>query len=202
MKYVVCLHLYIPWKFGERVSTPRGATGLSLSFCFLFVCPSRYDARHRKPRRCVYTLNLGGTGISPRTKVAPGKRPPGQKHPRTKIPPAPDTQQAATYSTLSQKKRPTLSFALTLTDIDGFSKFLQWYIFCGKFAITQLPNIPQHCTPRAVFTVRRSALHGLCDRNSVRPSVCLFVRLSHSWTVSTSFDLRSWFLHHMVAPSS
>jgi len=23
-----------------------------------------------------------------------------------------------------------------------------------------------------VFTVRRSALHGLCDRNSVRPSVC------------------------------
>ena len=36
MKYVVCLHLYIPWKFGERGSTPRGATGPSLSF--LFVC--------------------------------------------------------------------------------------------------------------------------------------------------------------------
>jgi len=36
-------------------------------FClfFLSVCPSRYDARHRKPRRCVYALNLGGTGISP-----------------------------------------------------------------------------------------------------------------------------------------
>ena len=32
-------------------------------------------------------------------------------------------------------------------------------------------------------------------------SVCLSVRLSHSWTVSTWFDLRSWFLHHMVAPS-
>ena len=29
---------------------------------FLFFCPLRYDARHRKPRRCVYTLNLG-TGI-------------------------------------------------------------------------------------------------------------------------------------------
>ena len=26
-----------------------------------------------------------------------------------------------------------------------------------------------------VITVRRSALHGLCDRNSVRPSVCLSV---------------------------
>ena len=26
-----------------------------------------------------------------------------------------------------------------------------------------------------VFTVRRSALHGLFDRNSVRPSVCLSV---------------------------
>ena len=61
MKYVVCLHLYIPWKSGERGSTPRGATGPS----FLFVCPSRYDARHRKPRGFVYALNLGGTGISP-----------------------------------------------------------------------------------------------------------------------------------------
>jgi len=64
MKYVGCVHLYIPWKFGERGSTPRGATGPSLSF---FVCPSRYDARHRKPRRFVYALNLGGTGMSPRT---------------------------------------------------------------------------------------------------------------------------------------
>ena len=49
---------------------------------FLFVCPSRYDARHRKPRRSVYALNLGGTGISP-----PDKRPPpGQKHPGQKSP--------------------------------------------------------------------------------------------------------------------
>jgi len=90
MKYVVCLHLYIPWKFGERGSTPRRVAGPSLSFCVsvLFVCPSRYGARHRKPRRCVYALNLGGTGISPPDKSPPGKRPPGQKHPRTKIPPA------------------------------------------------------------------------------------------------------------------
>jgi len=29
-----------------------------------------------------------------------------------------------------------------------------------------------------LFTVRRSALHGLCDRNSVRPSVRLSVCLS------------------------
>ena len=35
----------------------------------MFVCPSRYDARHRKPRRFVYALNLGGTGISPRTVI-------------------------------------------------------------------------------------------------------------------------------------
>jgi len=34
---------------------------------FLSACPSRYVARHRKPRRCVYVLNLGGTGIRPRT---------------------------------------------------------------------------------------------------------------------------------------
>ena len=31
---------------------------------------------------------------------------------------------------------------------------------------------------RYIFTVRRSALHGLCDSNSVRPSVRLSVRLS------------------------
>ena len=74
--YVVYLHLYIPWEFGERGSTPRGARGPSLS-----VCPSRYDARHRKPRRCVYALNLGGTGISPADRS-----PRGQKHPRTIIP--------------------------------------------------------------------------------------------------------------------
>jgi len=32
MKYVVCPHLYIPWKFGERRSTPRGDRRPSLSF--------------------------------------------------------------------------------------------------------------------------------------------------------------------------
>jgi len=34
---------------------------------FLFFCPSRYVARHRKHRRCVYVLNLGGMDIRPRT---------------------------------------------------------------------------------------------------------------------------------------
>ena len=52
-----------------------------------------------------------------------------------------------------------------------------------------------------VFIVRRYALHGICYSNCVCLSVCLSVPLSHSWTVSTWFDLRSWFLHHMVAPS-
>ena len=32
---------------------------------FLSACPSHYVARHRKPRRCVYVLTLGGTGIRP-----------------------------------------------------------------------------------------------------------------------------------------
>ena len=50
-------------------------------------------------------------------------------------------------------------------------------------------------TMLSIFTVRRSAWHGLCGRNSVRPSVRLSVRpsvcLSHSCTVSTWFNLRS-----------
>jgi len=45
------------------------------------------------------------------------------------------------------------------------------------------------------------ASHGLCDRNSVCLSVRSSVCPSHSWTVSTWFDLWSWLLHHMVAPS-
>ena len=68
----------------------------SFVFC-LFVCPSRYDARHRKPRLFVYALNLGGPGISPpdksppgqktpRTKAFPDKNPPGQNSPRLKVP--------------------------------------------------------------------------------------------------------------------
>jgi len=50
-----------------------------------------------------------------------------------------------------------------------------------------------------VFTVRRYELHGLIVIVilSVRLSVCL----SHSCTVSSWFNLRSWFLHHMVATS-
>ena len=101
----VCLHLYIPWKFGERGLLPAELRGrVCLFVCFF--CSSCYDARHRKPRRCVYALNLGGTGISPPDKSPPGKRPPGQKHPpaknpsgqktpREKVPPG---KQAVTYS--------------------------------------------------------------------------------------------------------
>jgi len=52
-------------------------------------------------------------------------------------------------------------------------------------------------TASFIFTVRRYLLHGISYRNSV----CLSVCPSHSWTVSTWFDLRSGFLHHRVAPS-
>ena len=50
--------------------------------------------------------------------------------------------------TVKHKKRDTFIFSITQTNIDGFSP---------------------------CFTVRRSALHGLCDCNSVRPSVRLSV---------------------------
>ena len=37
-------------------------------FCLSFFCLSvTLRCWHRKPRRCVYALHLGGTGISPRT---------------------------------------------------------------------------------------------------------------------------------------
>ena len=66
---------------------------------------------------------------------------------------------------------------------------------CASFAWLVLSFIVYFIA--CFITVRRYALHGLCDRNSVCPSVCP----SHSWTVSTWFDLRSWFLHRMVASS-
>jgi len=42
-----------------------------------------------------------------------------------------------------------------------------------------------------IYTVRRYALHGICDSNSVCLSVRPSVRLPHSCTASTWFDLRS-----------
>jgi len=97
MKYVVCLHLYIPWKFGERGSTPRGATGPSLSFCFLFV-------RHAT---MLGTESLDGAY----THWTWGER----ASPRTKIPPAPDTQQAATYSIAAVSGNWTILVQFVLT---------------------------------------------------------------------------------------
>ena len=85
---------------GAGVYSPQsyGAEFIFL-FVFLFVCPSCYDARHRKPRRCVYALNLGGTGISPPDKshrqtnkqvrgqkTPPDKSTPRQKSPQPKVP--------------------------------------------------------------------------------------------------------------------
>jgi len=57
------LHTLKIW--GARVNSPwsYGAEFVFLFVCFF--CPSLYDARHRKPRRFVYALKLGGTGISP-----------------------------------------------------------------------------------------------------------------------------------------
>jgi len=52
--------------------------------------PIQVNAPRLKPRRFVYALNLGGTGISP-----PDKSPLGQNTPGEKVPPG---KQAATYS--------------------------------------------------------------------------------------------------------
>ena len=57
-----------PENLGSGGQLPAELRAEFVFFCFFlsvfFVCPSRYDARHRKPRRFVYALNLGGTGIS------------------------------------------------------------------------------------------------------------------------------------------
>jgi len=81
-----------------------------------------------------------------------------------------------------------------------------WSPLMSPVSQTTVPN--RHCWNIfscfivSIFTVRLYALHGLSYWNSVRPSVCLSaVCLSHSCTVSTWFNLRLWFLHHMVAPS-
>ena len=75
MKYVVCLHLYIPWKFGKWRSTPRGATGPSL----LFFCLSVFYVRHAT---MLGTESLHGI-IRIRIELGGknGHKPPGQKTP-------------------------------------------------------------------------------------------------------------------------
>ena len=81
---------------------------------------------------------------------------------------------------------------------DGFVKIsllcfldviLESHCFCSAYIVHFLPCDAMHRTVLVIVIL------------SVRPSVCLSVRLSHSWTVSTWLCLRSWFLHHMVAPS-
>ena len=65
MKYVKCVDLYSLHTlkiWGAGVNSPQSYGADFVFFClFFFVCPSRYDARHRH----LYALNLGGTGISP-----------------------------------------------------------------------------------------------------------------------------------------
>jgi len=69
---------------------------------------------------------------------------------------------------------------------------LQLYFLCCFFCFLSFPFL---CALLFfVFTARRYALRSLSYRNSVCPSVTL------QWTVSTWFDQRLWFLHHMVAP--
>ena len=47
-----------------------------------------------------------------------------------------------------------------------------WFRLLQNFSPVGCPS-----SGNSLFTVRRSALHGLCDSNSVRPSVCLSVTL-------------------------
>jgi len=51
-----------PENLGSRGQLPAELRGRVSLFS---VCPSRYVARHRQLRRCMYVLNLGGTGIRP-----------------------------------------------------------------------------------------------------------------------------------------
>ena len=53
-----------PENFGSGGQLPAELRGRVCLFLSVF-CPSRYVDRHREPRRCVYVLNLGGTGIGP-----------------------------------------------------------------------------------------------------------------------------------------
>jgi len=75
MKYVVCLHLYIPWKFGERGLLPAELGGRVCLFVFLFVCHATM----------LGTESLDGAYTHWTWKN--GHKPPGQKSPQAKDPP-------------------------------------------------------------------------------------------------------------------
>jgi len=73
-----------PENLGSGGLLPAELRGRVCLFVFLFV-------RHatmlgRKPRRCVYALNLGGTGISPPDKSTPDKNPPAKSLPSQMCP--------------------------------------------------------------------------------------------------------------------
>ena len=60
------LHTLKIWGGGGLLPAELGGRVCVFFFVCRFVClPSRYVARHRKPRRCISVLNLWGTGIRP-----------------------------------------------------------------------------------------------------------------------------------------
>ena len=62
--FVFIMATYIIFHYSKVTYSPRSQEAEFVCL-FVFFCQSRYDARHRKPRRSVYALHLGGTGISP-----------------------------------------------------------------------------------------------------------------------------------------
>jgi len=66
--------------------------------------------------------------------------------------------------TVSQKKRPTLSFAVTLTNIDGFSKFFYWYIvwkICNNTVI-KYATTPSLCRYTTLWNVNVRKTNNNC----------------------------------------
>jgi len=144
MKHVVCIHLYISWKFGERGYTPRGARRPNLSVCF-FV---RLFVRHAtmlgtESLDGSYTHWTWGNGQkTPRTKALPDKNPPGQKSTRPKVPPGkrPPGKKcpAATYSIAAVAGNWTILVIYATADEADAYVLQMFFLFFFPFA-TKIP---------------------------------------------------------------
>ena len=92
----------------------------------------------------------------------------------------------STWKERAEKRSvPNRSINQSINFLSYLKRLLQWRFDCHSASIRLRRKM------NILITVRRYAVHGLWDGNSVCPSVCLSVCPSHSWTVSTWFDLRS-----------
>ena len=135
------LHTLKIWGAGGLLPAELG--GRVCRFFVFFVCPSRYDERHRKPRRFVYALNLEGPGISPPDSFS--FRSSSSSTTSGDIFYCSGSRQLNHSTPCPEKKRTNSILGISSSNTGRFTQFFHFYNFleiCNK-AVVKYPIAPK-----------------------------------------------------------